>query len=223
MAIYLYYLYFLAIHIIILLYYIFTLISNQSKYRIACLSKADGISVLHKLKQEFNITFPVEISNPKFNETTTCKMLSEKLVINSKYANYSYIENITIISVYMIGATNNWIRNEIFVKNYLTLSYYLTLLSVLAYIATDVLFIGVISILTLSIFTTLIIVDIAIRSFHSNLTTECLLELEIIDKEMEARFVEEILNIWKIKNLNVYYRLINDIIDFLKRRKKTSP
>lgn len=223
MAIYLYYLYFLAIHIIILFYYIFTLLSNQSKYRIVSLKKADGIGVLQKLKQELNINFPVEVSNPKFTETNTCKLLSEKLVINSKYANYSFIENITIVAVNMLGSTNNWVRNEILVKNYLTVSYYISIFFILFYVATESMVIGIISIGAISVFTTLMIVDLGIRNFHARLTLDCMTELDIIERESEPPFVMEILNKWKIKNLEIYYRLINDFLDFLKRKKKTSP
>lgn len=221
MAIYLFYLYLLAINIIVLFYYIFTLLLNQSKVHTISLKKADGVSTLTQLKEALDIKLHVEISNPKFSETSTIRLYTDKLVVNSQYANLSYVENVVIIALNYIAGQNNWLRNDIFVKNYLTLLYYVSLLTTTLYILFPNFLIGIISIASLLCFSLLIIIDTVIRSLHANIVIEYLADIEIID-EVEIEAAKQSANIWKIRNLEVYYRILNDVSEFL-GKEKTSP
>ncbi len=220
MQIYLYFLYFIAIHITIILYYIFILFSNQSKHTIVSLKKTDGIKVLECFKKKLDINFQVEILNPKISETNSFRLLSHKLVVNSQFANISYLKNITLIAVSYLAGANTWIKNEVFVKNYLVLSYYLSILSTFGYFIFEDKITAILSIFSILSFTVIIIIDLIINSIHINQTLGYLIEYDLIDENSENSNVLKILNNWKVRNLDIYFRVVNDLISFFVRRVK---
>lgn len=220
MQIYIYFLYFIAIHITIILYYIFILFSNQSKHLIVSLKRTDGIKVIECFKKKLDLNFNVEISNPKISETNSYRLLNTKLVVNSKFANTSYLNNISTIATSYLAGSNSWIKNEILIKNYLVISYYLIIFSTFGYFILEDKITGILSIISILVFTIIIIIDLFVNSMHVNQTLEYLVEFELIDEFTEKNNTQKILNIWKVRNLDVYYRLINDLISFFFKKEK---
>lgn len=224
MAIYLIFLYFIIIHCVIISYYIFILISNQSKDRIVSLNKTCATDVIEKFKKTFEIDTQVIISSPKITQTSSFRLTPQKFFVDSKYANISYLDNITLVAASYFGSTNSWIKNEIYLSNYLLITYYCSIIFCSIFFILEDTFSATLSLISLSLFTVIILIDMAIRQVHSTFTLDYLAEFELIDAPTERNNANKILNIWKVKSLEIYYRIIIDIVDFLFRRKKqTSP
>ncbi|MBP9759456.1 hypothetical protein KBD45_07215 [Candidatus Dojkabacteria bacterium] len=162
----------------------------------------------------------MEILNPKISETNSFRLLSHKLVVNSQFANISYLKNITLIAVSYLAGANTWIKNEVFVKNYLVLSYYLSILSTFGYFIFEDKITAILSIFSILSFTVIIIIDLIINSIHINQTLGYLIEYDLIDENSENSNVLKILNNWKVRNLDIYFRVVNDLISFFVRRVK---
>lgn len=224
MAIYLIFLYFIIIHCVIISYYIFILISNQSKHRIVSLNKTCATDVIEKFKKTFEIDTQVTISSPKITQTSSFILTPQKFFVDSKYANISYLDNIALVAASYLGSTNSWIKNEIYLNNYLLITYYGSIIFSSIFFILEDIFSATLALISLISFTVIILIDVVIRQVHSAITVDYLVEFKLIDDLTERNNTNKILNIWKVKSLGIYYRIIIDIADFLFRKKKqTSP